>query len=67
MVEVKVVIKMRLQEDKFSTDEFQEFISQVKSGKMAQDTQEESESGDMFISIRTFCFIKKPPSRNKGE
>jgi len=61
MVDIKVIIKMRLTEDKFNTDEFQEFLDHIKNGKMAQDMQDESESGNMFSFIKTYYFIKKTP------
>lgn len=67
MVDIKVIIKMKLTEDKFNTDEFQEFLNHIKNGKMADDMQDESEFGNMFSLIKIFYFIKKPPSRNKGE
>ena len=68
MVDIKVIIKMRLTEDKFNTDEFQEFLDHIKNGKMAQDMQDESESGNMFSFIKTYYFIKKnPPVETRGK
>lgn len=63
MKEVKLVIKLQLTEEKFNTEEFQEFLQYIEQGELIKDMADD----ELFLAIKTYYFIKKrPQSRNPG-
>lgn len=62
MKEVKLVIKLQLTDEKFNSEEFQDFLQYIEQGGLLQEMTDE-----LFLAIKTYYFIKeKPQSRNPG-
>ena len=66
MKEVKVVIKMKMKDEVFLSDEFQDFLLSIKNGEMKREMNEKEEGETMFDKISIFYFVnEKSPAKNE--
>ena len=65
MKEVKVVIKMKMTDAAFESDEFQEFLLSIKNGEMKKEMNEKEEGQTMFEKIKIIYFVNNKNPRQE--